>query len=99
MHPQLAYYHLGPAVWMRRQHGHGLIQRGHGGGLDARTGDRGPRRAGQREGEPFTARRRPVELDRELAVPVLPGQVAGQKGRHSQQGLGPRRKRRIGLAG
>ena len=32
-------------------------------------------------------------------MPLLPGQVAGQEGRHGQQALGPRRKRRIGLAG
>ncbi len=99
MRPQLAYDHLGEAVRMRRQHGRGLVKRGHGGGLDARSGDRGRRRAGQREGEPFLARRRPGELDREPTVPVLLGQVAGQEGRHGQRGLGPRRERRIGLAG
>ena len=87
------------AVRMRRQHGHGLVKRGHGGGLDARSGDRGRRRAGQREGQPFLARRRPGKLDREPAVPVLPGQIAGQEGRHGQQALGPRLQRRIGLAG
>ena len=32
-------------------------------------------------------------------MPVLLGQVAGQEGRHGQQDLGPRRERRIGLAG
>ena len=57
------------------------------------------RRGGQREGEPFLARRRPGELDREQAVPVLLGQVARQEGRVGQQALGPRRERRIGLAG
>ena len=30
---------------------------------------------------------------------VLLGQVAGQEGRRGQQALGPRRERRIGLAG
>jgi len=84
---------------MRRQHGRGLVERGHGGGLDARSGDRGHRPIGQRDGESFLARRRPGELDRELAVPVVPGQVAGQQGRHGQQALGPCRERRIGLAG
>ena len=37
--------------------------------------------------------------DREQAVPVLLGQVASQEGRVGQQDLGPRRERRIGLAG
>jgi hypothetical protein len=43
--------------------------------LDARAGDRGERPGSQREGEPFLARRRAGELDREPAVPVLLGQI------------------------
>ena len=84
---------------MSRQHVHGLIQRGHGSGLDARTGDRGDRPGGQREDEPLLARRRPGELNRAPTVPVLPGQVAGQESRVGQQDLRPRRERRISLAG
>ena len=99
LRPQPAHDRLGEAVRMRRCHGRGLIQRGYGGGLDARTGDRGDRPGGQREDEPFLARRRPGKLDRAPAVTVLPGQVASQEGRVGQQDLGPRRERRIGLAG
>ena len=84
---------------MRRGQVRGLVERGQGGGLDARPGDRGDRRDRQREGEPFLASRRPGKLDREQAVPLLLGQVAGQEGRVGQQDLGPRRERRIGLAG
>ena len=57
------------------------------------------RRDGQREGEPFLARRCPGELDREQGAPLLLGQVARQEGRPGQHALGPPRERRIGLAG
>ena len=77
----------------------GLVERGHGGGLDARSRDRGERPGVQRESEPFLARCRPGELDRAPAVQVLPGQVAGQEGRVGQQDLSPRPERRIGRAG
>jgi len=60
---------------VRRCQGRGLVERGHGGGLDARAGDRGERPGSQREGEPFLARRRAGELDRDPAVPVLLGQI------------------------
>ena len=99
LRPAAPHDRLGEAVRMRRYQVRGLIQRGHGGGLDARSGDRARRRDGQREGQPFLARRRPGELDREQAVPLLLGQVAGQEGCHGQQALRPRRERRIGLAG
>ena len=84
---------------MRRKHGRGLVERGHGGRLDARSGERGHRPHGQREDEPFLARRRPGELNREQATPLLLGQVAGQEGRSGQQCLRPRRERRICPAG
>ena len=99
LRPQPTHDRLGEAVRMRRLHVCGLLEPGHGGGLDARPGDRGDRPGGQREDEPFPARRRPGQLDREQALPVFLGQVAGQEGRVGQQDLGPRRERRVGRAG
>jgi hypothetical protein len=74
--PAAPHDRLGEAVRMRRYQVRGLVERGHGGGLDARSGDRSRRRDGQGDGEPFVARRRPGELDREQAAPLLLGQVA-----------------------
>jgi hypothetical protein len=84
---------------MCRHQVRGLVQRGYGGRLDARPGDRSRRRDGQRDGKPFLARRRPGELDRAQGVPLILGQVASQQGRVGQQHLSPRRQRRICLAG
>ena len=97
--PPVAHDRLGEAVRMRRSQVRGLVEGGQGGGLDACPGDRGDRGDHQREGEPFPARRRPGKPGREQAMPLLLGQVARQPGRVGQQDLGPRRERRIGLAG
>lgn len=97
--PPVAHDRLGEAVRMRRGQVRGLVEGGQGGGLDACPGDRADRGDHQRQGEPFPASRHPGKPGRAPAVPVLLGQVARQPGRVGQQDLGPRRKRRISLAG
>ena len=84
LRPAAAHDRLGEAIRVRRCHVRGLVERGHGGGLDARSDDRGHRLHGQREGEPFLARGGAGELDRVQSVPVLLGQVACEEGRVGQ---------------
>jgi hypothetical protein len=85
--PPLAHDHLVEPVRMRRHDVRGLVERGHGGGLDARPDDRGGRGDRQREGETLLARRRPGELDREQGVPLPLGQITRQPGRVGEQSL------------